>query len=137
MDGEKPTRLQYYTRTSWQLRKADSGRNRPLQERAHQLVIQYQMVSPKKMYVNGIVQNEFLMSGNICVYTYTHVATMKRNRGHEFAREQGRSYSGVWREDREGRNYAIILNYIKISKIKIKSMFILFYMYVCAQCPQR
>lgn len=53
----------------------------------------------------GIIQTEMIMFRNICVYTHTYLcsARSKRNRGHEFERDQGRIYKRILRKEREGK----------------------------------
>jgi hypothetical protein len=49
VDGEKFMRFQLYTKNYRQIQSAESGRNSLSQGRVHQLVIQYQMVSPENI----------------------------------------------------------------------------------------
>jgi hypothetical protein len=55
------------------LTNAQSRRNCLLQERTHQLVIQYQMVGSKNKYTNDIIQTKQVMIRNIQVYIYIYI----------------------------------------------------------------
>lgn len=77
MDEKKPTRLQYYTHihthmrahTNYmELRGTGNGKNGLSQERAHKLVIQYQVVSLVNIHTTNIygLNNLYLE-----IYTYT------------------------------------------------------------------
>lgn len=63
-----------------------SGRNRRPQGRAHQLVIQHQMVNPEPICISSI-QTEEVDFRNI--YEYMHVITVIEKRGHGSESEQG------------------------------------------------
>ena len=63
-------------------RKAGRGRGGPPQGRAHQLVIQYQMVNPENIHTSSIIQTAQVISMNISEYTYMH--TISEKRGNEF-----------------------------------------------------
>ena len=58
VEEEVPMRLQPYTKNYRPLRDAESGRNSLPQGRAHQLVIQYQMVSLENRHTHNIIQAE-------------------------------------------------------------------------------
>lgn len=47
----------------------------------------------------------------ICTYRYiyVHVTTVNEKRGYNYEREQGRAYGRFGREEREKRNYIILL----------------------------
>ena len=77
VDRWKTTQPQPYTKNYRQLRNVESGRHSLPEERAHQLVIQYQMVSPANMHrwVN-IIQAEWVIISNIHSQTHTHTHFM-------------------------------------------------------------
>lgn len=68
MKGE---RLQHYTKNYRHLKKkAEKGRNRLSQEREHQLIIQYQMISPENKNTCNVIETEKTISRNIYVYKH-------------------------------------------------------------------
>lgn len=66
MNQEKTVWFQPYTKDYSSLGNAESGRNRP-QGRAHQLVSQYQTVTPEDMHTSDTIQTEQIAFKNICV----------------------------------------------------------------------
>lgn len=73
----KPKRPRTHTKSDRLLKSAESGRNGRPQGWAHQLLIQYRMVSPEHIHTRTIIQPEDL---GICVhpYTYMHGITMQK-----------------------------------------------------------
>lgn len=68
------------------MKTIESGRNRRPQGRAHQLVIQHQMVSPETICISNIQTEEADVRN---IYEYMHVITVIEKRGHEFESDQG------------------------------------------------
>lgn len=73
--------------------------NSVLQERAHQLFLQYQVTSPENIHTSNILQTRWavLMYLETSVCVYIAGATTNEIRGHEFESKQGRVYMRVWR----------------------------------------
>jgi hypothetical protein len=102
-------RPQPYTENCRPLRKAESRRNSLPQERARQLLIQYQMVSPEHTHTHThtpFYKRAWVMCLGIYVYVFkttdihSYYVQVRKIRGHEFEREQGRAYGKAWREKR-------------------------------------
>lgn len=61
---------------------------------AHQLVMQYEVVSPKNIHMSNIILTEQIIFRNMCVqaYTYTHVTIIKK--GAMSLKENKKEYMG-------------------------------------------
>lgn len=66
-DREKSKWSQLYTKNDRQLRDAEGRRNSLPQKRAHQLVIQHQMVSTENVHASSIIQNEYMVWEHIYI----------------------------------------------------------------------
>lgn len=111
----QPMRTQPYTRNYSKQRDTESRRNRLLQGKAQQRVIQYPVGSPENVHTRNIVRTEQVIFRNThCVYMYVTVSihacsnTQWKQRPciWKLTRECGR----VWREEWEEENEAIILH---------------------------
>ena len=104
------------------LTNAQSRRNCLLQERTHQLVIQYQMVGSKNKYTNDIIQTKQVMIRNIQVYIYIHIYIYIYAEVHIhrdiYRRVQKESIGGC--EGRKRKEQMIQLNYNFKNKRKHK-----------------
>jgi hypothetical protein len=82
-----------------------SGHEKTFQKRAQHLVTQYQMGRPES-YSNIIntEQHAFIYPGNM------YWATINKNEGHGFKREQGELYRRIHMEERKEGNNIIILS---------------------------
>ena len=76
VDRGNPMRPQPYTRN---YRDAESGRNHPPQGRAHQLVIQYQMVSPENIHQGNLTLSEKVALTYLGIYMYIHISMSCNN----------------------------------------------------------
>lgn len=72
LDGRKPRRPQFYTKSYIQLRKAGSRSGDLPQERAYQLAFQYQMVRPENIHTSNIIWTEHALR-NIDFYINTYM----------------------------------------------------------------
>lgn len=64
---------QPFTKNCRQLRNAKSGRKSLFsQGRAHQMITQYQVLSPENTHTNSVIQTEQV------AFTHTHTTTMKK-----------------------------------------------------------
>lgn len=63
-------RLQHYTKSYRHLKNDEQGRNHLSQEREHQLIIQYQMISPENKNTCNIIQTENTVFRNTYVYAH-------------------------------------------------------------------
>jgi hypothetical protein len=88
-------RPQPYTNNYRQLRSAESGRESLPKGGAHQLVVQYQMVSLKNIHTRNTIQAGLVIFGNIYVYTYMHVILQVMEIDHAFEKGQRGLYDMV------------------------------------------
>lgn len=79
---EKAVKLQPYTKNNRKLRNTDSERKSPPQGRAHQFVIQYQVISPgNKLQVAFYrLSRLHLASAYVCAHVHVcmHALTMEK-----------------------------------------------------------
>lgn len=68
------TKPQSYTKTSRQQRNVENGR-KSSQGRAHQLALQYQMVSPESTHTSSVMQMEQVVSIYLKIHTHTEMYT--------------------------------------------------------------
>lgn len=66
-----------------------------LPHRRAQLTVQCQVVSPKNIHTNNIIQTEQAIFRSIYLYTYMHAIEIGENRGHEFEEEWGGCIGGL------------------------------------------
>lgn len=62
------------------------------------------MVNPENIHTSNIIQTEQVIFRDISEY----IIIISEKRGHKFEREQGKIHGSIWREEREGKNIAII-----------------------------
>lgn len=93
-------------------RNLEIRRNSLLQGSAHQLVIQYQMLSPKNMCTTNIVQTKQFIFRNIYanINTFMHAATVYEERGQEIWKRVKGVYERFWREKREEEMVYLLQN---------------------------
>lgn len=68
----------------------------------------YVMVNSESTHTRNIKQIEILFR-TIYGHTYMHIIATNEKREHKLERERVGVHRWVWREDREGRNYIVIL----------------------------
>lgn len=112
-DRETLTRPQSYIKDYWYLRNVGNGRDDLSQGKAHQLLVQGQMVSPENEYIVNIIRTRKIKSRIIYVQAYAYMLANDSKRGCGTEGEQRRVCARTWVEEREGRN---VINFIIISK---------------------
>ena len=93
---EKVHRPQPYPKYYRQLRKSGSKRNSLPQGRAHQLIIQHQIVIPENIHRNNIIQTKQLIFRNIHVCTHTYAYNAINAKETMNFRENGEKGIGVF-----------------------------------------
>lgn len=83
-----------------------TGKNSFPQGRAHQLAIQYQMVSLESICTSHIIQTEQVVFETMHTYKYInmHITIINFKEGHEFGREKYGVYRRVMKEKKEEGN---------------------------------
>ena len=87
----KAQEASFHTKKCRELRNAESRKNNLLWRGTHQLIIQYQMVSPER------------------IYKYIACNRNNEDRSQEFEKAQGGMYGKVWMQERKGRNGVVVV----------------------------
>lgn len=96
--GETPIRFQPHTKNSRQQRKAGSRTGSLFPGRAHQVLVQHQIVFPENIYTSNAGTEQVILRNT---HTHVHARKINEKRGYEFKGKQGEVHGRVCKK-REG-----------------------------------
>ena len=120
VDREKTTGPQSYTKIYRQLRNAESKRI-VFSREENTNGLSRTMVSPENTSTGNIIQKGQVMLSDVHylhIHLHVHVRVINKKVRHEFEREQEGVQWRLWVEQKEERNWIIILKILTIKKIK-------------------